>query len=187
MSGAMSIPYRASAIDSTKPKRLNSVTTARPERGVRFCRETRQRAASYLPRARWLDYKAVEFHLGRSLNHGIGWQAVVGGVPRRLFNGSALQRLRHQLADLRSGQWDETAILMLVELGAEIERVDPRVIAVQNEEVFRLTKKLSLLHQLAVLRSEGNTQLFAFGPDDGGGFQKNEPVLRIRVVLMDGD
>jgi hypothetical protein len=103
------------------------------------------------------------------------------------FRSPAPECLCHQLPDFGAVQRDETTFFVLVELRAKIERVYSRIVSIQNKEALRLTEEPSLCHELPVLRREGDSELVAFLADDGGRLQKNQPVLCVRVVFVDGN
>jgi hypothetical protein len=63
-----------------------------------------------------------------------------------------------------TGQRDERAALVLVELRAEIQRMYSGVISIHNDKVLGLAEQLSPLDDLPFLRRKRNSQLVTFLP-----------------------
>jgi len=87
-----------------------------------------------------LDHEAVEVHLPVGSDHGLVGELFRRFIPGPLFRNPVLDGLRHQSADFLALNANELAIIGPVELRAEIESVDSRVIPVQNEVMLRSQK-----------------------------------------------
>ena len=78
-------------------------------------------------------------------------------------------------------------MIVLVELGAKIQNVDPGIISVHNEEVLRFPKEAVAFYYFSLKRGLGNSQLITRRSDDSVGLQKDNPILLEGVSWVDED
>jgi hypothetical protein len=78
-------------------------------------------------------------------------------------------------------------MIVLVELGTKIQRVDPGIISVHNEEVLRFPKQAVPFYDFSFERGLGNPQLIARRTDDSVGLQQDNPIILPGVFRVDED
>src|ERR1700730_10629959 len=106
-------------------------------------------------------------------------------IPGLLFHHPILHRLCKQSSDFLSFQWNELAIgVRPVELRAEIERMNSRIVLLQDEEVLLAQEQVVFGDDLPFHCGLRNAQLFSRRTNNGAGLQQNDPVLLGDVVRM---
>jgi hypothetical protein len=63
----------------------------------------------------------------------------------------------------------------------------PGIISVDDKVMLRLAEQPALLYERSFLRSKRHPKFVTLLANNGGRFQKNEPVARLSVVRVNGD
>src|SRR6267142_923222 len=109
-------------------------------------------------------------------------------VPRPARCHAAFERLRDQASDLLALQRHELLVrIVAIELRAEVDRMDSRVVAVDDQEMLGAKKNVVFPDYLAFLGGAGNAQPLRRRPHDGAGLEQDHPVLLRGIVPMDRD
>ena len=104
-------------------------------------------------------------------------------VPRAPDRGFVVQGSRDEPADLIAPQRNKRAVVVLIELRAEKQHMDPRVVVLEQEEQLQLEGS-EPFHDLALARGVSDPQWFSIRPDDRVRLENDDPVLVRGVVAM---
>src|SRR5262249_46919146 len=77
--------------------------------------------------------------------------------------------------------------MVAIKLRTEIHRMDPRIVAFDDQVVPGAQEYVELLDDFALERGARDAQPLGRGPDDGPGFQQDDPVVLDGIVRVHRD